>query len=127
MGGTGPDRSGSLITGASQAFDGTGEWPIAPCLGPTSAQPFQLQSDPFSYGVEIGLPRYARAKLVLADWELWAAANMVLKQHGERAPVFVAERIGALALEGDMAGVETWKAIARRIVDLGAGARDRPH
>jgi hypothetical protein len=59
---------------------------------------------------------------VLSDWELWSAANMVLKQHGERAPMFVAERIGALALEGDMAGVATWRAIAHRIVALGGSA-----
>ena len=43
---------------------------------------------------------------------------MVLKQHGERAPIFVAERIGALALAGDEAGVATWKAIAARIDQL---------
>jgi hypothetical protein len=64
---------------------------------------------------------------LLSDWELWAAANMVLKQHGQRAPVFVAERIGALALDGDMAGVETWKAIARRIVDLSGPPADLMH
>jgi hypothetical protein len=64
---------------------------------------------------------------LLSDWELWSAANMVLKQHGERTPIFVAERIGALALEGDMDGVETWKAIARRIVDLSPSPGDRPN
>jgi hypothetical protein len=55
---------------------------------------------------------------VLSDWELWAAAAAVEKEHGDRAPVFVAERIGALALAGDAAGVETWKAIASRMEQL---------
>ena len=45
---------------------------------------------------------------MLSDWELWASAAAVEKKHGARAPVFVAERIGALALAGDAAAVETW-------------------
>ncbi len=49
---------------------------------------------------------------------LWACALAVEKQHGERAGVFVAERIGALALAGDAAGVERWKAIAARMTQL---------
>lgn len=49
---------------------------------------------------------------------LWACALAVEKQHGARAPVFVAERIGALALAGDMAGVERWKAIAARMTQF---------
>ena len=51
----------------------------------------------------------------LTDRELWACANEVLRQHGDHAPVFVAERVGALALAGDAAGVETWKAIASKM------------
>lgn len=52
---------------------------------------------------------------MIADKELWACAQTVLDQHGTRTPVFVAERIGALALQDDQAGIETWKAIAARI------------
>jgi hypothetical protein len=37
---------------------------------------------------------------------------MVIEQHGDHAPMFVAERIGALAVAGDQAGVDTWQAIA---------------
>jgi hypothetical protein len=40
---------------------------------------------------------------------------MLMKQHGEHAPRKVAERIGSLAVEGDMAGVALWKGIARRM------------
>ena len=46
------------------------------------------------------------------EQHLWACALAVQKQHGERAPAFVAERIGALALVGDTGGVDRWKAIA---------------
>jgi hypothetical protein len=55
---------------------------------------------------------------VLSDRELWACASEVLSQHGENAPVFVAERIGALALAGDLAGVEAWKSVAVRMERL---------
>lgn len=55
---------------------------------------------------------------MLSDWELWAVASHVLRQHKDEAPLFVAERIGALALAGDAAGVGTWKEIARRLVQL---------
>jgi hypothetical protein len=59
--------------------------------------------------------------VTLSSWELWACAATVLRQHGERAPTFVAERLGALALAGDTAGVATWKVIAARLQELSAG------
>ncbi|MEZ7272899.1 hypothetical protein NYF14_05395 [Sphingobium sp. 10 DY56-G10] len=49
------------------------------------------------------------------DQLLWGAVSMLMKQHGENAPRKVAERIGALAVEGDMAGVALWKDIACRM------------
>lgn len=39
-------------------------------------------------------------------------ALAVERRHGEDAPVVIAERIGALAAAGDMAGVERWRQIA---------------
>lgn len=47
-----------------------------------------------------------------AERELWACALAVERQHGERARAFIAERIGALAVAGDVAGLERWKSIA---------------
>jgi hypothetical protein len=44
--------------------------------------------------------------------ELLAAALWVKQAHGTAAPVFIAEQIGALALRGDAAGIERWRAIA---------------
>jgi len=55
---------------------------------------------------------------VNADRELWACASTVLEQHGDHAPVFVAERIDALAVAGDQAGVDIWRAIAMRVDQL---------
>lgn len=55
---------------------------------------------------------------MLSDWELWACANQVLKAQGDKAALYVAEQIGALALAGDEDGIKTWQAIARRINGL---------
>jgi hypothetical protein len=57
----------------------------------------------------------------LSDRELWSAAYMVVTNHGDRAPMFVAERIGALVLSGDAEGVATWRAIAQRLDRLRLG------
>jgi hypothetical protein len=57
----------------------------------------------------------------LSEWELWACAVTILRQHGDRASTFVAERLGVLAIGGDEAGVATWKAIAARMQELSAG------
>lgn len=57
------------------------------------------------------------------DQHIWTCALAVEKQHGEAAPLFVAERIGALALAGDEAGVAIWKVIAARLDILRGGAQ----
>jgi type III secretion system FlhB-like substrate exporter len=49
-----------------------------------------------------------------AETECWADAIAVEYQYGARAPEFIAERVGALAAKGDVAGVERWKQIAFR-------------
>lgn len=54
----------------------------------------------------------------ITDWELWAAAAHVQRLFGEEAALHVATRIGALALEGDTAGIATWQAIAQRLDQL---------
>jgi hypothetical protein len=58
------------------------------------------------------------ADLLIGDRELWACANTILTLHGDRAQVFVAERIGAMAMLGDQAGVDAWKAVAHRMDQL---------
>lgn len=52
------------------------------------------------------------------DQERWAEALAIERQHGERAPVFIAEQIGALALAGDEDGVERFRQIAARLDQL---------
>ncbi|MES2449259.1 hypothetical protein RAD15_43530 [Bradyrhizobium sp. 14AA] len=48
----------------------------------------------------------------------WAEALKIEQIHGDTAPAWVAERIGALALEGDQAGVERFRQIAARLDQL---------
>ncbi|MBP8235641.1 MAG: hypothetical protein KAY22_25435 [Rhizorhabdus sp.] len=52
------------------------------------------------------------------DEERWAEALAVERIHGAGAPRYVAERIGTLALAGDQAGVDRWKAIASKLDQL---------
>lgn len=49
------------------------------------------------------------------EQERRAEALAVDRLHGPRAPLHVAERIGALALAGDLAGIARWKEIAARL------------
>lgn len=50
--------------------------------------------------------------MVTPDQFRWAEALSLEKLHGDAAPLFVAERIGALALAGDAAEVERFLQIA---------------
>jgi hypothetical protein len=55
---------------------------------------------------------------VTPDQERWAEALKVEEIHGDSAPVYIAERIGALAEEGDLEGVQRWPQIAIRLDQL---------
>jgi len=44
-----------------------------------------------------------------------AEALAIERRYGERAPLFVAERLGARALAGDLAGIDRFKQIAARL------------
>lgn len=58
----------------------------------------------------------------MVDWRL-AEAWAIQRLHGDGAPRWVAERIGALALAGDADGVARFQAIAARIDELMKAAR----
>ena len=50
--------------------------------------------------------------------ERWAVALFVQRTRGEQAPDYVAERIEALTLAGDDAGVGCWREVARHLDEL---------
>lgn len=56
------------------------------------------------------------------EQERWSEALTELGQHGANAPAHVALRIGELALKGDQAGIDRWKAIAHRIDQMTKGS-----
>jgi hypothetical protein len=55
---------------------------------------------------------------VTPDEERWAEALAIERQYSDQAPLHVAERIGALTLADDEAGVARWKEIAARLDQL---------
>jgi len=57
------------------------------------------------------------------DQQSWAVALWVEKKHGDKAPRYIAEQIGRMALEGDAAGMARWRQVARCYEALGAGHR----
>lgn len=59
------------------------------------------------------------------EQERWDEALAEERLHGPRAPLHVAERIGALALAGDLAGIARRKEIAARL-DLLITQRNLP-
>lgn len=58
----------------------------------------------------------------VVDWRL-AEALAIHKLHGDDAPRWIAERIGALALVGDIDGIARFQAIAARVDELMKAAR----
>lgn len=55
------------------------------------------------------------------DQERWAEALAIERQHGIMAPMWIAERIGALAMAGDFAGVARFREIAEKYKQLIGG------
>jgi hypothetical protein len=57
---------------------------------------------------------------MISEWELWACANEMIRQHGNDAAIHAAMRLDALFEKGDQAGVVTWRLILARINELSA-------
>lgn len=54
---------------------------------------------------------------VLTDWRL-AEALAIQRLFGDHGPRWIAERMGALAMAGDMAGLSRFERIAERYQEL---------
>lgn len=54
------------------------------------------------------------APMQIREQELWACALWVETHQGDQGPDYIGEQVTRLALEGDAAGVATWRAIADR-------------
>lgn len=56
--------------------------------------------------------------VVNRDKELWAIALIIMEQKGRGGPVYIAEKIGEAALEGDQVGIDLWRTVAERFDKL---------
>lgn len=53
-----------------------------------------------------------------SEWELWACANELLRQHGREAISRAEERMRALVLKRNEEAVATWGLINLRLIEL---------
>ncbi len=53
-----------------------------------------------------------------AKIDIWRAANVLVKQHGEDAAIIAAQRADALLAEGDVEGQRVFKEIVKAINEL---------
>ena len=60
------------------------------------------------------------------EQERLAAALAIERIHGDGAPLFIAERLGAMALAGDAENLERWREIAVQLDRLRRPPGDSP-
>lgn len=68
-------------------------------------------------------PGDPHGRAMTAEEERWSEAILAVRIHGAAAPVWIAERIGTLALAGDAAGVARFTDMAARVDALRSGTR----
>ncbi len=56
---------------------------------------------------------------MIPDFDIYRTANILVKQHGQDAPIEAAMRADELLEAGDMAGFAVWKRVLRAVVVLG--------
>ena len=62
------------------------------------------------------------------DLDIYRSANLLVKQHGEDAPIHAAMRADAMLEKGDMDGYAVWQRVMRAVeelqrTDMGPGVR----
>jgi hypothetical protein len=63
----------------------------------------------------------------ILDRDIYHAANVLIRQHGDRAELFAAQRADLMIDRGDHDGQLVWLLIKRAIVALQATPRGKPH
>ncbi len=53
-----------------------------------------------------------------SDLDIWRSANLLVKRHGEDAPIHAAMRADAMLEAGDLDGYVVWKRILRAVGEL---------
>ena len=60
---------------------------------------------------------------MISDLDIWRAANLLIRRHGEDAEIEAAKRADQMLERGDLDGQVVWKRIRRAIVELQAPAK----
>jgi len=55
---------------------------------------------------------------MIPDPDIWRAAQLMFKRHGEDAPIAAAQRADELAREGDLDGAAVWKRTLQAVEEL---------
>lgn len=55
---------------------------------------------------------------MISDPDIWRAAQLVIKRHGEDAQVAAAQRADELTQEGDLDGAAVWKRTLQPVEEL---------
>jgi hypothetical protein len=56
--------------------------------------------------------------MTLTDPDIWRAANLLIRQHGQDAPIHAAQRTDELMAAGDIDGWSVWKRICAAVDEL---------
>jgi hypothetical protein len=56
--------------------------------------------------------------MTITDLDIWRAANILLKRHGDDAAIVAAQRADELLEKGDIEGQIIWKRIAAALAEL---------
>ncbi len=54
-----------------------------------------------------------------SDLDIYRSANLLIKQHGEDAPIHAAMRADAMLEKGDLGGYAVWKRVLRAVSFIG--------
>ena len=64
----------------------------------------------------------AKIEAMTSDLDIWRSANLLIKRHGEDAPIQAAMRADAMLEKGDLGGYAVWKRILRAVEELQGSA-----
>ncbi len=62
---------------------------------------------------------------MIPDLDIYHTANLLVKRHGEDAPIEAAMRADAMLEKGDLGGCAAWKRILRAVEEL-QGTEPKP-
>ena len=55
---------------------------------------------------------------MIPDLDIWRSANLLIKRHGQDAPIQAAMRADVMLDKGDLDGYEVWKRIVKAVEEL---------